>query len=192
MRTIKLYGELGKRFGKIHRFEVRTAGEAIRALCANFPEFRSYLGNAHNQGIGFGIVVGNEPVHDYPEVDHPSNSGAPIKVIPLVFGSGNGWVKVLVGAVLVVAGAVATAFGFGAVGGPLIAAGAGLIIGGVAQLLTKPPGPQNAQETRNRTSFIFNGPVNVSAQGGAIPVGYGRMIVGSTVISAGIEAYDET
>jgi len=37
------------------------------------------------------------------------------------------------------------------------------------------------------SSYVFNGAVNTTAQGHPVPVGYGRMIVGSAVISAGID-----
>ncbi|HCW20974.1 MAG TPA: phage tail protein, partial [Achromobacter sp.] len=43
----------------------------------------------------------------------------------------------------------------------------------------------------NGASYNFNGPVNTSAQGIPVPVLYGRMIVGSAVISAGIYAEDQ-
>ena len=32
-RKIRLKGELGKRFGKVHKLAVKTPAEAIRALC---------------------------------------------------------------------------------------------------------------------------------------------------------------
>ena len=35
-------------------------------------------------------------------------------------------------------------------------------------------------------SYTFSGPVNTTAQGQPVPVGYGRLIVGGAVISAGI------
>ena len=69
-----------------------------------------------------------------------------------------------------------------------IAAGIGwsLVLGGVAQLLFKPPELQNSDRTENQPSFAFNGAVNTVAQGNPVPVGYGRLIVGSQVISLGL------
>ena len=43
-----------------------------------------------------------------------------------------------------------------------------------------------ASEDKRDPSYIFNGPVNTMAQGHPVPIGYGEMIVGSAVISAGI------
>jgi len=39
-------------------------------------------------------------------------------------------------------------------------------------------------------AFGFSGPVNTTAQGNPVPIGYGRLIVGSVVISAEILASD--
>ncbi|MET4217841.1 putative phage tail protein [Bradyrhizobium sp. LB14.3] len=37
LRTVHLHGKLGKEFGQSHRFDVATAGEALRALNCAFP-----------------------------------------------------------------------------------------------------------------------------------------------------------
>jgi predicted phage tail protein len=52
MRVIKLYGELGKKYGKLHRFLVGSPAEAIRALCANFPDFQRDMITAEDRNIG--------------------------------------------------------------------------------------------------------------------------------------------
>jgi predicted phage tail protein len=66
-------------------------------------------------------------------------------------------------------------------------AGIAMAIGGVVQMLTPlPKSPNQEDRPDNKPSYIFNGAVNTTAQGYPVPVGYGRMIVGSAVISAGI------
>ena len=45
-------------------------------------------------------------------------------------------------------------------------------------------------KTEPDTRYHFNGVVNTTAQGNPVPLGYGRMIVGSAVVSAGIYAMD--
>ncbi|MEY9185315.1 putative phage tail protein [Bradyrhizobium sp. USDA 326] len=37
LRTVHLHGRLGKELGRSHRFDVATAGEALRALKRAFP-----------------------------------------------------------------------------------------------------------------------------------------------------------
>jgi predicted phage tail protein len=89
--------------------------------------------------------------------------------------------------------------------------GTSLILGGTAQLLSPTisdsPGsfgttspsrtrardsftPENNEIADNRASYIFNGAVNLTAQGNPVPILYGRMRVGSVVISAGLSVED--
>jgi predicted phage tail protein len=37
---INLHGKLGQKYGKVHKFKVRNAKEAVDALCANFEGFK--------------------------------------------------------------------------------------------------------------------------------------------------------
>lgn len=43
------------------------------------------------------------------------------------------------------------------------------------------------EQADQRTSFLFNGPTSTSQQGLPIPVVYGRILIGSQVISSGIQ-----
>ena len=43
---------------------------------------------------------------------------------------------------------------------------------------------ENIEEIKNKR---FNGPVNTVSQGNPVPVGYGRLKIGSAVISSGLE-----
>ena len=82
--------------------------------------------------------------------------------------------------------------------------GAALILGGVSQLLSPTPqigsfGPASVGNARSRNtstqateldpqeSYSFSGIQNTSRQGTPVPVVYGETIVGSVVISAGID-----
>ena len=84
--------------------------------------------------------------------------------------------------------------------------GASLILSGTAQLLSPQPAdlpgltgstgrrdsfnPQRNDPADNRSSYIYNGAVNLTAQGNPVPLCYGRMRVGSVVISAGVSTTD--
>lgn len=194
MKEIILYGELARRFGKYHRFAVKNTAEAIRALKANCKGFERYMCNAHSDNVGFRIFVGRSAVNDYKEIHSPAGQ-AVIRIVPVIIGSKSPWVKILIGVALIAAAVVITVGSAGA-GTPLSAqilgmTGASLFIGGVAQLLSPPPKTPGSPESNNKNSSIFNGPANVTAQGAAVPVGYGRLVVGSVIISAGIETYEE-
>ena len=182
MKTVILYGELAKRFGKHHRFDVRNVSEALRALKANFRGFEQYMCSAHQHNVGFKVFTGRHNLSDYKEVHDPIGEVDVIRIVPAIIGA-SGFFKVLLGVLLIGAGLL-----FGAA--PLVQAGAGLVIGGVAQLLTPAPAFKAGSEPDRKQSHIFNGHENTTAQGKSVPVGYGRMIVGSVVISAGITTYE--
>lgn len=68
--------------------------------------------------------------------------------------------------------------------------GAMMALQGAAQMLSpQPNAPETASRERpdQRPSFVFNGAVNTTEQGGPVPPVYGRMRVGSNVISASLE-----
>lgn len=63
----------------------------------------------------------------------------------------------------------------------------GFVVGAITQALSPSPDASGGNERPDeRASFIFNGPVNTVVQGGAVPLVYGRVLTGSTVMSAGI------
>jgi predicted phage tail protein len=66
-----------------------------------------------------------------------------------------------------------------------------LVLGGVAQLLTPTPKinqPGTPQDNNDpRKSYSFSGIQNTSRQGTPVPIVYGETLVGSVVISAGID-----
>ena len=100
-----------------------------------------------------------------------------------------GAVMTVVGVILVVAGMVGG-------GNPLlISAGLTLIAGGVSMLLAKPPKFDDFREienTKKSSSYLFNGPTNTANEGGPVPIGYGRLIVGSQVIQTSINTRQMT
>lgn len=189
MRKVVLYGELANQFGREHFFSVRSASEAIQALCANFKDFKKYMNNAHKHGMGFKIFVGTNRVKRENDTALPSADNETIRIAPMIVGS-SGVFKALIGAVLVVVGVVFTPISAG-FSNYLTAIGASMVLNGVYEMLASPPSSSNGLQVEDKQSFIFSGPENVTRQGGAVPIGYGRMMVGSTVISAGIEDQDQ-
>jgi len=180
---VKLYGHLAKKFGKEFNFAVHSPKEAIKALAANFSNFLTELkdGTYH-------IFVEEEDI-SIEDVDSPTGTRT-IRIVPVVFGS-KGFFKVVLGVAL-----VALAFALPVTAPALLVSGLktvgmSLIFGGVSEMLFG--GPQNLDSPEpvdSRPSSLFQGAVNTVAQGGPVPVGYGRLIVGSTVIGASITTKD--
>lgn len=194
MKTIILNGQLGKMFGRKHRLAVATAGEAVRALVANFPAIERHL--IDTKGVGYRVKLHDAPLRDIKELHHPVG-GNTITITPVIMGAGgNGIGQILIGAALIAAAVFMPAsitaiglFGTATVGSVMGSIGVSLLLGGVAQMLSPQPTASDPPERpENKPSYTFNGAVNTTAQGQPIPVGYGRLIVGGGVLSAGIVA----
>lgn len=176
MKTILLYGFLGRQFGRVHHYEVSSPGEAVRAMCATLKGFRKALVD----GGAYRVLVAGKQALCAEQVPHPVSDRESIRIVPVIAGAGKGWGQVILGAVLVVAG---TYFGQGWV----VNIGASMIIGGAAQILFAPRTPESTDAPNNQASYTFDGAVNTAAQGNPVPVLYGGpLIVGSQVISAGL------
>ena len=85
----------------------------------------------------------------------------------------------------VVPGATGLAAGAAAVAGNI---GLALVLGGTASLLSPTPEPPGLDgDPRNDpNNFAFSGVQNTAREGVPVPVAYGEVIVGSVVISAGL------
>lgn len=199
MKTIRLYGHLGDNFGRVHRLDVRTPAEAIRALCANHKQFRQYVIKHGKPGYK---VLANRAARDADELHVPSSADT-IRIVPVVAGAGGGFGKVLLGAALIgasfIPGLQAPLFpvtsGFLAgVSAASIAGSIGfsLVLGGVSSMLFKPPKVQNnaTERPNNRPSFAFDGAINTTGQGNPVAICYGEMLCGSQVISTGLAVDD--
>lgn len=190
IRTIRLYGKLGARFGRVHRLAVANAAEAARALCVLLPGFKQELATSEERGIRYAVFVGKENVGEDRLHEPPGRQD--IRIAPVLHGSKRGGVlQTIVGVVLVVVGAVISYFG-GGLGAPIMKIGAAMILGGVVQMLSPQPRGLSAKDSPNNgASYNFNGPVNTTAQGNPVPILYGRLVVGSAVISGGVYAEDQ-
>jgi predicted phage tail protein len=115
-----------------------------------------------------------------------------IRIVPIVSGSKNGGLfQTVLGAVLVVVGVVLTVMSGGTgspLGAALVSAGIAMMAGGIIQMLTPVPKAASQQEqasTENKPSYLFNGAFNSTQQGLPVPVIYGKMLVGSSVVAIG-------
>lgn len=198
MRTIHLYGHLKKQFGAKHRFDVRTAAEALRALNCAFPgDFVTAL-----QSGSYKLVRGSKTSGMQLDLDLVSsfNLGqADLHLIPVAAGAANnkGVAKTIVGVALIgaaifmsggtlaapLSGMGATAFSIGGMGvtwGNIALLGLGIALSGVSTLLA---GDAKSEEKKSDESYTINGPTNIASEGTAIPLIYGECIVGSVNVS---------
>lgn len=187
-RTLRLGGELGEKFGKVHRnLHITTVGEAIRYLSANFPGFSSYMNNDKQTMYE---VWDGEYNCDVTAEEFSMQGSKDIKITPHIAGAGAA--ARIVAGIVIIAVAWWNPFGWAAGGAMMTTAygmGASLVLGGVIELLS-PKSSLSSSSTDSSESYLFSGAKNDTQQGAGIYVGYGEMEVGSQVISATITTKD--
>ena len=119
------------------------------------------------------------------EIHEPSGQQV-VMITPVIAGAGAAG-RILAGVALIAASFIP---GVGALAvSALFGLGTSLVLGGVAQLLTPiatlPTGADSSKDPRK--NYSFSGVQNTSRMGTPVPVIYGETIVGSVVISAGID-----
>jgi predicted phage tail protein len=185
LRKIKLYGKLAKFIGhRVLEADVATAAEAVRFLLANWPELEAHMSDQH-----YRVSIGTYDI-DLEELHHPAGA-APISFVPVVAGAGAVG-RIIIGVALVAFSLLLPGVG-AVIGGALMTKigllGGALILTGIAQLLTPTPrvpqGPDKQDDPRK--SYSFSGVQNTSRAGTPVPIVYGETLVGSVVISAGID-----
>ena len=194
MINIKLYGHLGKQYGKLHNYTVRNPLEALRALEANYKGFKQSL--LDKAIAGYKIIVDGQDRSYKEQLEYPADTE--IKIVPIVKGSGNNTVSIIIGIVLIVVawwnpygwGTIACSAGELAAGEAVIAAmyatGVSLIMSGVSGLLMPKPIVQDARYAEENSGKYFNGPANMSLAGSPVPLAYGKVMTGSVVVHATI------
>ncbi|MEO3340297.1 tail assembly protein [Acinetobacter baumannii] len=210
LKTIRLYGILGQKFGREFKLDVANTREAIRALSVQIAGFEHFMLHAHEQGLRFAVFLksknsSNKRGKKRPAIyDHETkrlitgdnigeeqldmNTEAEVMhIVPRVVGAGgnNGILQVVLGIVMVAVGY----FTFGATsayGAALIGAGLGMAVGGVASMLVpKVDTTQDQNQDGNRANKGFGGAVTTVAQGNPVPILYGQREIGGFIISAG-------
>lgn len=209
LKTIKLYGILGQKFGREFKLDVANTREAMRALSVQITGFEHFMLHAHEQGLRFAVFLksknsSNKRGKKRPAIyDHETkrlitgdnigeeqldmNTEADtIHIVPRVMGAGgnNGILQLVLGAILIAASFIP---GIGqAAQVALIGAGAGMAMGGVASMLMpKIDNTQDQNQDGNRANKGFGGAVTTVAQGNPVPILYGQREIGGFIVSAG-------
>lgn len=208
LREVCLHGDLAK-FGRRRILDVDSASEAVRALCTQVKGFRVRL--LHGE---FHVVwkMPNSKIFMNQEGLNLSMGAGSLHIVPAMAGAksstGTGTFMLIAGVALVAtafllapaaaagSGALfganwgATAISLGSVGaitfGNIASLGLGLILLGAGQLLAPKQPVLDAGNALADGSDLFTAPGNITAQGLGVPLAYGKILVGSLVISQGV------
>jgi predicted phage tail protein len=206
LKKVTLYGELAEKYGKDWSLDVNSPGEAFKALDVNNIGFRQFVASSEERGVGYKVIVGKSYINDYSELGHPSGRQE-IKIIPVILGAKNKGAigMILLGALLIwqpwAVQSLATLAEQEAVAGLIhhtapvysslaLKLGGALLLSGVAAMLA--PTPEAPDTADKPTNYGFDGATNTARQGYAIPVAYGQLLIGGTVISSGVSPEDYT
>ena len=183
MITVNFYGDLNK-FGRRFSLHAATPAEALRALMLQIDGLREHIAAGMYQVRFKQQDMSEASVQD----DMSQIGGGVLHIVPRVTGAGK-WGQVIAGVALMVVGYFITPYS-GPIGGFMVKMGFAMVVGGVAQLLTKTPKMDNLQGNGEKASrnSSFSNVDNTVAQGSPVPLIYGTCYVGSRVISQGIES----
>lgn len=188
---VKLFGELGEKFGQNHKFAIHRPSDAVRLLDLNHADFKEYFGQRWYKILRYNprtLQSSAIPIHEL----GIGCSQHEIHIVPTLQGAKDGEDKALFGVTLLAAAIIfsggAAAFGKAAMAAAtgkgvswqmyMALAGVGFTAVGIADMLAPPK--------RDKDSNLIDGDINAVEQGVAIPLVYGRFRTGSIVASSGI------
>ena len=163
MKIINLHGKIAEKFGAKWILDVESIVEALRAIDANTGNFFKYLSEnrAENKTFSFILDDCNEKIESEEEL---------LALLPRkckefhIIPNAEGALQAFIVPLLI---SVATSF--------------------IVSSLFRPPTPEEQKQTK---SFLFQGAENVASQGVPVPLGYGRLLVGSIVVSSTMRHVD--
>ena len=166
--------------------------------------------DSEQDGVGYRVAISREKAteENVAPLLMPFSDKEVFSITPVVAGAGRGTGAILAGAALIAVAIANPAVGFGlggavgfragavgtataaTFGASLAAAGGtigiGLVLAGIAQAIS-PQEPDEKKKAIELESFSMSNVVNTSRQGLPVPIAYGRVWVGSAVISSGLD-----
>lgn len=182
-REVKFYGPLAKKLKRrsFKAIGLNSASEVMRCLLSNFPELESYMRGRYYRVVMNGRAISKD------ELDHQVKSLNEIHIIPAICGAGGGpLTSILTGVALIGAGIL---FPFAA---PFLTPlGIGLVLQGVAELISPTPRDRPESTDPSARSYNFSGLQQTTREGVPVPLVYGEIMTGSIVISSKVEEDDD-
>ena len=186
LKKIKVYGTLKKFLGQAE-FEVdlNTPREAISFLVCNFKGIEKHMAD-QLYTIQVGAKIITEDLLNFRSQDD-------IKIIPVVHGN---FFPILVGIGAILGGSAITGTFIGStlIATALTTIGTTMVIDGVTSMLTPqqdPVSPVSNQSSLDpsalASNYSFTGLTNISNAGVPVNLVYGEILVGSIVVSNGVD-----
>ena len=202
MTIVNLHGLLGQEYQKQFVLKVGKVTDVIRAIDCNRKGFRQRINGLKREGLHYDIIVNGgrrentgSVTQNIEQVDLvPVIAGAVSAAVGWFFGAG---VVGLTGTTLLAATAIGTAVVYG-VGAAMLSKALRPkpekkpdVGGTVATDVTAPAQdePVTLESRAAAASMLFNNVANVASQGDPVPLGYGRLKLGTSVIQATVKSF---
>jgi predicted phage tail protein len=169
MTTIKLHGLLAKEYGETFKMRISNPKHVLQAIDCNRAGFIKRVVDLHKEGLGYEIIINKTRLSEPSEMEN-LNSPKTIDIVPVIVGSsGIEFVAILKKVLFAV------------------------IFATISYALTPKPDVDSLEieADANKSSLVFSNRVNVASQGAPVPVGYGRLKVGTQVIQATVKSYPQ-
>jgi predicted phage tail protein len=192
MTKVILHGVLEKEFGSEFNFKLCKAKDVVRAIDANKKNFLKRVHDLARQGFNYTIVVDGKKISELKELEIVKDHKQ-IDLVPMIVGAG---IEVVALGAFLLKSVGLTALAEITIVAGLVGAIAltGLSMGLQMLLAPKPDAgaPISATTKALSESFNFSNKVNLASQGSPVPVGFGRLKVGSQVVQFCIKSFPQT
>jgi predicted phage tail protein len=175
MTTIRLHGILAQEYSDVFFMKIGKSGSVFSAIDCNHKGFTKRVVELQREGFFYDVIVNKTKTTNPQEIDGVKNPET-IDLVPVIVGSGPAllWIT----------------------GGTFWAnVAASIALAGISYALSPKPDTQNqgveATAQASKGSFVFGGAVNTASQGTHVPIGYGRLKVGSKVVQATIKSFPQ-
>ena len=166
MTTIRLHGLLAQKYGEVFEMDISKPRDVVRAIDASRDGFRKTLMDLQKQGFSYEILVNKKRLNKESFLN--SKKPQEIDLVPFIVGAGIH---------LVVAVAVS-------------------VVSAVIQFALMDPGTIDGGSqtvgSANESMMFSSSAINLTAQGSPLPIGYGRLMVGSSVIQSALKSLPMT
>jgi len=177
MTNIRLHGVLAKEYGQNFYLSVGRPKNVLHAIDANRNGFIGRVMQLQKEGCMYEIIINKKRLNTQRELQN-QDAAETIDLVPTITGSG------------------------GVISGILIAIGesafltqllTSVVFAAISYALSPTPEVDQVEGTARASaqSQVFSNPENLASQGAALPLGYGRLRVGSKVIQASIKSYPQ-
>jgi len=186
MTTVYLHGLLGKEFGRKFKFSLGRPRDCVLAIDANKNGFLNRILELSKKGAHYSVIVDGRTSTDL----SLETSAKELHIMPSIAGGAG--TAAVIGIVLVVAG-YALPTGYAILSAVLIGVGMAAVSYGISNLMQKDQktdvGSASATANALNKSFLFSNGENLTEQGNPVPIGYGRLRIGSAVIQSTIKSF---